>query len=552
MQRGLTLLWLIVVPGALAARPAEMATYVDADGASPPRIVFQESPCQVPPDAGKSIDIPQMPGFPTHMTTRPSTPPMRGLLFADLVGDSRLEIITGSSDSKLYVWDADANPVPGFPLPLSGWVQFAPSVGDVDGDGNLEIVVFTVTDTAGGELYIIDQHGQVLPGFPLSFQGNNPSHSPVLYDLDGDGNLEILHGERHYPTGSLRIFEHDGTEWGGNWPLALDHVPAAAPSVGDVDRDGRPEIFFQSYLTMYLLRTDGTSLPGWPRQIPGATFSYASGALADLDGDQDRELVVGVHGDISGCYVFHHDGSIAPGWPYVMPTWSYCPPTVTDLEGDGELEILTAQNGFLFFPPSDYLWALTPNGHVKSGFPFCPPSYYGGGCGGPLTTADIDGDGRMEIFADHNMRDDRGFLFGLDSAGRELAGFPLRPVGSTYFEGATIGDIDLDGDYELGVLSFVGTDVCVNVYDLPYRYQRTARDWPIYHARPSRGGLYPAVDVGVPGDLDGDGDVDLADLAILLADYECTGGGCAGDIDGDGDTDLADLATLLANYGFGT
>ena len=55
--------------------------------------------------------------------------------------------------------------------------------------------------------------------------------------------------------------------------------------------------------------------------------------------------------------------------------------------------------------------------------------------------------------------------------------------------------------------------------------------------------------VCVPGDLNGDGVVDLADLGILLADFGCTGGACAGDIDGDGDTDLADLGILLANFG---
>jgi hypothetical protein len=54
---------------------------------------------------------------------------------------------------------------------------------------------------------------------------------------------------------------------------------------------------------------------------------------------------------------------------------------------------------------------------------------------------------------------------------------------------------------------------------------------------------------GVPGDLDGDGDVDQADLAILLADWGCTGGDCPGDADGDGDTDQADLAVLLAHFG---
>jgi hypothetical protein len=53
----------------------------------------------------------------------------------------------------------------------------------------------------------------------------------------------------------------------------------------------------------------------------------------------------------------------------------------------------------------------------------------------------------------------------------------------------------------------------------------------------------------VEGDLDGDGDVDLSDLGILLAAYGVDDGG---DLDGDGDTDLSDLGILLANYGFGT
>ena len=53
------------------------------------------------------------------------------------------------------------------------------------------------------------------------------------------------------------------------------------------------------------------------------------------------------------------------------------------------------------------------------------------------------------------------------------------------------------------------------------------------------------------GDLDSDGDVDLADLAQLLGHYGTpTGAGHAdGDLDGDADVDLADLAALLGNYG---
>ncbi len=53
------------------------------------------------------------------------------------------------------------------------------------------------------------------------------------------------------------------------------------------------------------------------------------------------------------------------------------------------------------------------------------------------------------------------------------------------------------------------------------------------------------------GDLDGDQDVDLADLSQLLANYGTTGGAYYedGDLDGDGDVDLADLSALLAVYG---
>jgi len=53
------------------------------------------------------------------------------------------------------------------------------------------------------------------------------------------------------------------------------------------------------------------------------------------------------------------------------------------------------------------------------------------------------------------------------------------------------------------------------------------------------------------GDLDEDGDVDLADLAELLAHYGGSGGAAYGDgdLDCDDDVDLSDLAALLAGYG---
>lgn len=54
-----------------------------------------------------------------------------------------------------------------------------------------------------------------------------------------------------------------------------------------------------------------------------------------------------------------------------------------------------------------------------------------------------------------------------------------------------------------------------------------------------------------PGDLDGDGDIDFADLNMLLNDYGDVGAGLPGDLDGDGDVDFNDLNSMLGVYGQG-
>ncbi len=56
------------------------------------------------------------------------------------------------------------------------------------------------------------------------------------------------------------------------------------------------------------------------------------------------------------------------------------------------------------------------------------------------------------------------------------------------------------------------------------------------------------LDPSMPGDADGDGDVDFADLNIVLSEFNTTGQNLAGDLDGDGDVDFADLNLVLSNF----
>ncbi len=440
--------------------------------------------------AGRVIN--QMPNWPITIGGAGMFAPSRGMVFADLNNDGYLEIITSSTDGYIYAWDHTGAAMPGFPVGVVEMAQYAPAVADVDGDGDMEIAQFSRGTTSGGRVYLLDHQGNVLPGFPINVNNNYLTSTPTLHDLDNDGDMEIIGGERDYPFGYLHVFEIDGTEWGGNWPVQLDHVPTGTATVGDVDNDGDVEIFYMSYDSMYLLEIDGTNVAGWPKQIANANFSYQSAAMADLDGDDDLEIIVGAHKNAAGCYVFHHDGTTFPGWPNLVGTWTYCAPTVTDLEGDGALEILDGRAG-MFGGYSNCFWAWTTAGAVKPGFPY--GSSNSGGSEGPLTVADINNDGRMEIFADSNvMVGGQGFLYGVDSYGNDLPDFPLRPQGFTYMNGATIGDVDGDGDYELGVLSRDDYGVYINLYDLSGTYHPSDVSWETYHKKNSRGGLHGSED----------------------------------------------------------
>ena len=62
-------------------------------------------------------------------------------------------------------------------------------------------------------------------------------------------------------------------------------------------------------------------------------------------------------------------------------------------------------------------------------------------------------------------------------------------------------------------------------------------------------GSIPAWFATCPGDVDGDLQVGLSDLAVILADFGEIGADLPGDVDGDGDVDLTDLAELLNAFG---
>ncbi|MEP0845306.1 MAG: hypothetical protein HRF50_00635 [Phycisphaerae bacterium] len=85
------------------------------------------------------------------------------------------------------------------------------------------------------------------------------------------------------------------------------------------------------------------------------------------------------------------------------------------------------------------------------------------------------------------------------------------------------------------------------------RVRVIVRDERFQNSSATSGGFAITPGDAPPGDLDGDGDVDLADLSQLLSAFgTCDGDNAfdpAADLDGDGCVGLADLSALLTNYG---
>ena len=330
----------------------------------------------------------------------------------------------------------------GFPktVPGAGVTRFSkPLVVDLDNNnGPKEIVI----GTKNGKLYVFDNAGNIRSGWPQTLPTEIGS-SPTAADLNGDGNLEIVVGcgtaVPGQEQGRIVAFRPNGTILWSVSPLDggdVDSLPDAVfttPALGDLDGDGLADVAFGSWnFYVYALKgTTGAMLPGWP--VFARDTVWSSPALADLDGDGSLEVIIGLDSHVEGppidtpngggIYVYRKNGSFFPGFPRfvtdptgVIPVGIHSSPAVGDIDGDGCPEIIVG-TGNSISTGGRRLHAWNHDGSIVSGWPFATDGH-------PTSSpalANLDADAEIEVVA----TDDQGFLYAINGNGTQV--FKMKP-----------------------------------------------------------------------------------------------------------------------------
>lgn len=269
----------------------------------------------------------------------------------------------------------------------------------------------------------------------------------VVGDVEGDGNLEVCVATR---TGIIALYHHDGIPVEG-WPVDLGDTLhfEPAPTLVDVDNDKDLEIFLPAGNKVYGLHHDGTPVVGWPVTMGRYTSSNSTIAAGDIDGDGDLELTCGSNTTANRVFVWHHNGALAEGWPVRLHSWVNTSPSLADFDMDGDLEIVVSNADNL--ESSEFITCVFNNdGTIADGWPqeMVHSAY---GCSPAI--GDIDQDGELEIVSapSWNFTEQYAWIYAWNFDGTPADGWPLQ-----IYHGGAVGDIvlgDVDGDSRLEVVA---------------------------------------------------------------------------------------------------
>lgn len=353
---------------------------------------------------------------------------------------------------------------------LWGGIHVPIVAGDVDGDGNVELVVATSDVQNSGTLFLYRGDGgdtgdgdPILWSIPLNIpNGFEDVGSPAIAELDGLPGAEIVLPS----TLGLHVYHSDGSLYWYTDTLK-SNLLFGTPAIGNLDLEPGPEIVVNLGKTLAVFKADGAL--AWQTAMPA---SVAMPLLADLTGDGLLDILVHDWQDTLTLYDYNL-GTPQIVWSktFTTPLHGYGSPAIADVDGrlpggDSGPEIAIASEGLLT--------VLNADGSVVWTRPL------DAGQSGGVSIADLDGDGEIELVT--TMQYEGGRIYALNADGTLLWEKPA-PDNSPLQ--VSLVDMENDGIYDVawnganqGFTLFSGRDGSV-LFNEPLVVSKTGTDYPI-------------------------------------------------------------------------
>lgn len=332
-------------------------------------------------------------------------------------------------------WPIDLTNIGGSWMGLSFLDQ--PTISDINKDGKKDLII-----SYENLIKVLDENGNSLPGWPKEnevYCGQEAimQQGAAVSDLDNDGYNEIVIGDN---CGYLHIFNHDGSYF--IEPKSIGGY-LESPVIKDIDDDGTPEIILTDWNTkLHVVDIEGNHLPNWPKFL-GAPEGYdhwlsifSSPIVSDLNNDGDIEIITHTRGYnsfdsetgevASSIWILDANGNPLPGWPKELfgseGTNYYSNIIVSDIDDDRDLEIISGSSGF-WGEEFAYVYAWELDGSDVEGWPILT-----GIEAFDVSAGDINNDGEIEIIVTAENPEPNNWnscIFVYNSLGQLLNNFPV-------------------------------------------------------------------------------------------------------------------------------
>ncbi|MCA9728157.1 MAG: FG-GAP repeat protein [Candidatus Eisenbacteria bacterium] len=288
--------------------------------------------------------------------------------------------IVGTDIGLAHAFDANGNPMQGWPVDLGTDAPVRVAIGELGPLGEPSIIV-----ASGLNLSALDIDAQVVQTFASS-QFGWVGHA--IADVDGDGENEIV----AVSSDAVAVFRLEDSE-PIHWSLLEQGRPAVgAPSIADLDGDGKREILIPGEGAVYGFGSDLGPRSGFP--LVDSSWGLVSPiAIAVTANDADPNIAFTT---ASGrLYVVDSGGAAIGSFPQVIEADGFDTPPVPVFTqiGDG------AENAAVLAGGIGRVHGLSAAGDALVGWPVSVP-----GAKVSVASGDVDGDGEVEyVFQGANL-----------------------------------------------------------------------------------------------------------------------------------------------------